>query len=179
MRYGPEMSDTKPINCKGNDCPVTIVEYSEFQCPFCGKVVPDTKRVMSEYKGKVRWIVRDFPLDSIHARARPAALAAKCSQKQGKYWEYYNKLFDNQRALSDQDLEKYAQEIKLDLAKFKKCLSSDQAEMTALIDRNFNSGRDFGVTGTPTFFINGRKVSGALGFDEFKRMIDEELAKKK
>lgn len=179
VRFGPDNADTKPIQCKGDDCPVTVVEYSEFQCPFCGKVIPDTKRVMAEYKGKIRWIVRDFPLDSIHARARPAAIAAKCADKQGKFWDYYSRLFENQRALSDQDLETYAKDLKLDVGKFKKCLASDQAAMTALIDRNFNSGRDFGVTGTPTFFINGRKVSGALGFAEFKRMIDEELTKKK
>jgi protein-disulfide isomerase len=131
---------------------------------------------MTEYSGKVRWIVRDFPL-SFHDRARPAAIAAKCAQNQGKYWEMYAALFDNQRDLSDKAFEDSAKKIKLDMDKWKQCVSSPAA-VTALIDENFESGQKFGVTGTPAFFINGRRLSGALPYEKFKEIFDDELAKR-
>lgn len=175
VRFGPEPGDTAPIGCKGDDCPITIVEYSEFQCPFCSRVMPDVKKVLTEYKGKVRWISRDFPL-SFHDRARPAAIAAKCAGEQGKYWHMYTMLFDNQKALADSDLRSYGEKVGLDKTKFEKCLNNP-APMEAKIDRNFQSGVSLGVSGTPAFFINGRRLSGAMPFSEFKRVIDEELAK--
>jgi protein-disulfide isomerase len=173
VRYGPEASDTKPVSCKADDCPITIVEYSEFQCPFCVRVLPDTKRVLADYKGKIRWVVRDFPL-SFHDRARPAAIAAKCAAAQGKYWQMYGTLFDNQRSLGDEDLVKYADKIGLDKAKYAKC-TKNPGPVEALIDRNFQSGVALGVSGTPAFFINGRRLSGAMPYSEFKRIIDDEL----
>jgi protein-disulfide isomerase len=176
VRYGPEMSDVNPKGCKGNDCQITVVEYSEFQCPFCVRVLPTVKRLMSEYSGKARWIVRDFPL-SFHDRARPAAVAAKCAQQQGKYWDMYAALFDNQKDLSDKAFDEAAKKAKLDQDKFKKCVSSPAA-VNAMIDANFESGQKYGVTGTPAFFINGRRLSGALPYEKFKEIFDEELAKK-
>ena len=175
VRFGPEVTDTNPISCKADDCPITIVEYSEFQCPFCSRVMPDVKKVLTEYKGKVRWISRDFPL-SFHDRARPAAVAAKCAGVQGKYWHMYTMLFDNQKALADSDLRSYGEKIGVDKGKFEACLSNP-APMEAKIDQNFQTGVALGVSGTPAFFINGRRLSGALPFAEFKRVIDEELAK--
>lgn len=172
VRYGPSPKDTKPAGCS-NDCAITIVEYSEFQCPFCERVMPDVKRVLTEYKGKVRWITRDFPL-SFHDRARPAAVAAHCAGDQGKFWDMYTTLFENQNALGDADFEKYAQKIEVDMAKWQECVKSPGPK-NELIDRHFQSGVKLGVSGTPAFFINGRRLSGALPFSEFKRVIDEEL----
>lgn len=173
VRYGPESTDIKPVGCKAEDCAITIVEYSEFQCPFCTRVLPDVKRVLAEYKGKIRWIVRDFPL-SFHDRARPAAIAAKCASDQGKYWQMYATLFENQRNLGDADLKTYADKIGLDKGKFDKCVANPAA-VEARIERNFQSGVQLGVSGTPAFFINGRRLSGALPYSEFKRVIDDEI----
>ena len=177
VRFGPELTDTKPISCKGDDCPITIVEYSEFQCPFCSRVQGDAKRILADFKGKVRWIVRDFPLN-FHDRARPAAIAAACAAEQGKYWNMYAALFDNQRNLSDSDLKSYADKIGLDKGKYEKCVATPKA-VEAKIDRNYQSGVNLGVSGTPAFFINGRRLSGALPYSEFKRLIDEELSGKR
>lgn len=176
VRYGPEPTDTKPAGCK-DDCPITIVEYSEFQCPFCSRVMPDVKKVLADYKGKIRWAVRDFPL-SFHDRARPAAIAAKCAAEQGKYWQMYATLFDNQRNLGDSDLKTYADKIGLDKGKYDQCVANP-GPMEAKIEKNFQSGVALGVSGTPAFFINGRRLSGAMPYSEFKRIIDDELAGKK
>jgi len=177
VRYGPENTDTKPVSCKGNDCAITIVEYSEFQCPFCTRVLPDVKRILAEYKGKIRWIVRDFPL-SFHDRAKPAAVAAHCAAAQGKYWQMYSTLFDNQRALADADIKSYADKVGLDKGKFDKCYDNPK-EMEAKIDKNFQTGVQLGVSGTPAFFINGRRLSGAMPYSEFKRIIDDEMQRGK
>ncbi len=187
VRYGPKATDVNPIKCQDGDCPITVIEYSEFMCPFCERMLADTSKVLEEYKGKIRWYVRDFPLEQIHARARPAAIAAKCALFQGKYWEMYYSIFENQKDLSDEQLTKRAEKLKLDMKKFNECYktpknlsaASDWKKADDMIQQNFESGRKYGVEGTPAFFINGRKLSGALPFSEFKRVIDEELAKKK
>jgi protein-disulfide isomerase len=176
VRFGPDYDDTKPFGCKGDDCPITIVEYSEFQCPFCVRVLPDVKRVLKEYKGKIRWIVRDFPL-SFHDRARPAAIAAHCAGEQGKYWNMYGKLFENQRKLGDPELKTYAKKIGLNTSKFDKCQKNSKA-VEKVIDKNFQSGSALGVTGTPAFFINGRRLSGALPYSQFKQTIEASLKKR-
>lgn len=177
VRFGPEMTDTKPVSCKADDCAITIVEYSEFQCPFCSRVLPDVKKILAEYKGRIRWIVRDFPL-SFHDRAKPAAIAAKCAAAQGKYWQMYSILFDNQRNLADTDLKSYADKIGLDKGKYDKCVAAPGA-IEAQIENNFQTGSALGVSGTPAFFINGRRLSGAMPYSEFKRVIESELSSKK
>lgn len=176
VKFGPEDSDTTPVGCRSDDC-ITIVEFSEFQCPFCARVLPATREVMTRYKGKVRWVVRDFPL-GFHDRAKPAAVAARCALKQGKYWQMYSTLFENQNALSDSDFVTYANKIKLDKSKWQACVDKPEAEL-AFIDKNMQSGIRAGVTGTPAFFINGRRLSGAVPFESFRKIIDEELAKTK
>jgi protein-disulfide isomerase len=177
VRYGPNDTDTKPVGCAEAKCPITVVEYSEFQCPFCSKVVPDVKRVLTEYKGKIRWIVRDYPL-SFHDRARPAAIAAKCASFQDKYWSMYSVLFQNQQSLGDSDLEKYGAQVGLDKNKYAECIKNP-GPAEELIESNFQSGARLGVSGTPAFFINGRRLSGALPFAEFRRVIEDELSKVK
>jgi protein-disulfide isomerase len=177
VKYGPDPQDTKPSGCSGDNCPITVVEYSEFQCPFCERVLPTVQRLLKEYEGKVRWAVRDFPL-GFHDRAKPAAVAAHCAKDQGKFWAMYEELFNNQRNLADKDLKSYAKNIGLDTEKFAECFSNPGPQL-AKIEENYRSGEELGVTGTPAFFINGRRVSGALPYEEFKRIFEEELAKSK
>lgn len=178
VRYGPKAEDTQPVGCAGDACSITVVEYSEFECPYCERVLPSVERLMTEYKGKVRWIVRDFPL-SFHERARPAAVAAKCAAEQGKYWQMYKTLFANQQSLGDQDFERYADQIGIDKKKFKECVSKPPEKLAKTIDMNIETGAKLGVSGTPAFFINGRRMAGALPYEEFKKVFDEELAKKR
>lgn len=177
VKYGPLAEDTKPAGCSGNNCPITVVEYSEYQCPFCVRVLPTVDRLLKEYKGKVRWIVRDFPL-GFHNRAKPAAIAARCAFDQGKYWQMYSELFQNQRELSDANLRQYGKNIALDQKKYEKCLENPAAAL-AIIDKNYESGEKLGVTGTPAFFINGRRLSGALPYEHFKEIFEEELRESK
>jgi protein-disulfide isomerase len=176
-RFGPGADDTKAMGCDKKSCPITIVEYSEFQCPYCSKAMPAVKRILTEYRGKISWTTRDFPL-SFHDRARPAAVAAHCAGEQGKFWHLYATIFDNQNELKDEDLKKYALKAVPDKAKWETCFK-DQAAKNPIIDANIESGMKVGVTGTPAFFINGRRLSGALPYEEFKRVIDEEMSKGK
>lgn len=158
-----------PANAK-----VTIVEYSEFQCPFCSRVGPTIKQIMDEYGDKVRIVFRHFPL-GMHNRAIPAAEAAQCAHDQGKFWEYHDKLFENQRALADENLKQYAADLGLDTEKFNSCY--DAGKHRDDVKKMMDSGTAAGVTGTPAFFINGRFLSGAQPFDAFKTIIDNELSR--
>jgi len=165
----------RPEKGGGAKAPVTIVMFSDYECPFCKRGEDVIDQVMKTYGDKVRLVFRDYPLP-MHAQARPAAEAAACAHEQGKYWEYHNKLFSNQSKLSDTDLKGYAKELGLDEAKFAKCLSDKPH--TAAIDKDVADGSKVGVNGTPAFFINGRMLSGAQPFEKFKEIIDDELAAK-
>ena len=125
------------------------------------------------YGEKVRIVFRHFPLRN-HNRAAPAAEASQCAHEQDKFWEYHDKLFANQRALSDEDLKKYAAEIGLDTEKFNACYESGKYKDE--VQKSAQVGGQLGVTGTPAFFINGRFLSGAQPFPEFQKIIDDELA---
>jgi protein-disulfide isomerase len=155
--------------------PVTIVEFSDFQCPFCSKAEETVDKVMAAYKDKVKLVFRDYPLP-FHAQAQKAAEAAHCAGDQGKdkYWEMHKVLFANQKALEPAALKGYAKELKLDQGKFDKCL--DSGEMAKKVEENRKAGEKVGVSGTPAFFVNGVMLSGAQPFDEFKTLIDQELA---
>jgi protein-disulfide isomerase len=168
--------DVKGAPMKGavKDALVTIVQFSDFQCPFCTRVEPTMEKILEEYKGKVRVAWRDFPLD-FHQDAMPAAILAREAGAQGKFWEMHKKLFENQRSLDRASLEKYAQELGLDMAKFKAALDSNK--YSAEIDADMKAGQAIGVQGTPAAFINGRKISGAYPFETFKKIVDQELAK--
>ncbi|MFY0575369.1 DsbA family protein [Cystobacter fuscus] len=157
------------------NAPVTIVAFSDFECPFCGRVVPTLHQLEQEYKGKIRVAFKNQPLP-MHPNAKPAAEAALAAHEQGKFWEYHDKLFANQRALDRASLEKYAQELGLDVNKFKAAL--DSGKFTAQVTADMAEAGRVGVTGTPSFFINGRSLVGAQPVDAFKRIIDEELKKK-
>lgn len=154
------------------DAPITIVQFAEYQCPYCGKAGESIDRVMEEYAGKVQMVYRDFPL-SFHPRAVPAAVAANCAGEQDKYWEMHKLLMSNQRALEEGDLVAHAQTLELDMAKWNTC-REDPAQ-AAEVQADMEAGAEAGVSGTPAFFINGIMLSGALPFEQFKEVIDREL----
>ena len=156
--------------------PVTIVEFSDFQCPFCGREFPVIEKLMKEYDGKVRLVFRHFPLD-FHPFAEKAAEAGACAADQGKFWELHDKMFSNQQKLAVDDLKGYAKSVGIDSTKFDKCL--DSGEKKPQVDDDQKAGAAAGVNGTPAFFINGRMLSGAQPFDKFKEVIDDELANAK
>ncbi len=154
------------------DAPVTIIQFAEYQCPYCGKAGEAVDEVMAKYEGKVRMVYRDFPL-SFHPRAIPAAVAANCAGEQGKYWEMHKSLMADQRALEEADLTARAEQLQLDMAKWNTCRQDPkQAEE---VQKDFEDGQAVGVSGTPAFFINGLMISGAQPFSEFERIIEREL----
>lgn len=154
------------------DAPITIIQFAEFQCPYCGKAGESVDQVMKEYEGKIKMVYRDFPLN-FHDRAIPAAVAANCSGEQGKYWEMHDLLMSNQRALSDADLTAHATSLSLDLEKWNTCRIDPK--QTAEVEKDLADGQKVGVSGTPAFFINGVMLSGAVPFSQFKEIIDREL----
>jgi len=174
------------------DAPVTIIEFSDFQCPFCRKFWTDTfEQLKTEYidTGKVKLIYRDFPLESIHPMAQKSAEAAQCADEEGKFWEYHDKMYGEQNILdsgskegpvkgtaqySEDDLKKWAKDLGLDSGKFDSCL--DDGKYADEVAKDFQDGAQAGVQGTPSFFINGKQLSGAQPFSAFKQAIDAELA---
>lgn len=158
------------------DAPVTIVEFADFQCPFCARMVPTLNEIVEKYKGKVRWVYRDFPLREIHPEALPAAVAANCAGAQGQYFEMHHALFENYRTLGAPLYKELAGKLGLDAAKFEACLRDPQMENEVL--RDAQEGQNLGINGTPAYFVNGKKLGGAIDANEFSRLIDAELAKK-
>jgi protein-disulfide isomerase len=159
------------------NAPVTIVEVSDFQCPFCQRAEPTLKRVRETYGDKVRIVWKDFPLTQIHPQALKAAEAARCAEEQGKFWEFHDRLFGNQQALQPDDLKKSAADLGLDAAKFNACF--DSAKFADKVRDGMEAGRRLGVNSTPTRYLNGRLVSGAQPYEVFASMIDEELSRSK
>jgi protein-disulfide isomerase len=165
-----------PSRLKGSpNAPVTIVEFSDFQCAFCKQVTPTLAEVLSKYAGKVRLSYRDFPLRQIHPQAEKAAEAARCAAEQGKFWEYHDLLFANQAKLDLKSLTEHARSLKLNQQPFEECLSS--GKYAAAVGKDLEEGRQAGVSGTPAFFINGTVLSGAVPLESFSRVIDEELTR--
>jgi protein-disulfide isomerase len=168
---------------------VVLIEFTDYQCPFCSRHVRDTlPQIESEYvkTGKIRYVVREFPLESIHPQAFKASEAALCAGDQGKYWEMHDRLFANQRALGPDQLPSHAQGLSLDEAKFTACLSG--GTKAAKVRRDLAEGAKAGVTGTPAFFIGvvdgstvkvSRAIKGAQPFAAFKEAIDSTLAAQK
>jgi protein-disulfide isomerase len=157
------------------DAPVTIIEFSEFQCPFCGRYANETfPKIKEDYAdtGKVKIVFKNFPLPS-HDKAQKAAEAGECALEQGKFWEYKEKLFQNQQALSVDDLKKHAQDLGLNIEQFNSCL--DSGKFAAEVGDDLKEGQAAGVSGTPTFLINGEKLLGAQPFSEFQRIIEDKL----
>jgi protein-disulfide isomerase len=158
------------------DAPVTIFEWSDFECPFCTRFFTDSlSQIDSEYveTGKVKVVFKHFPL-SFHANARPAALASECAGDQGKFWEYHDVLFES-GSLSASALEQHAVDLGLDATQFNACLSSEK--YADKVDADTQQGANAGIRGTPGFIINGQAVSGAQPFSVFQQVIEAELAK--
>lgn len=170
------------------DAKVTVIEFSDFQCPFCRRSYTDTiPQLKSDYvdTGKILFVYRDFPLASIHPAATPAAMASECADDQGKFWEFHNKIFDEQNKqgggtvqFSNDDLKKWAGEIGLNTNTFNSCLDSEKHKDE--VDKDFQDGVDAGVTGTPTFFIGNSKdgytaIVGAQPYSVIKQVIDSLL----
>jgi len=155
------------------DAPVTIVQFAEFQCPYCGKAKEIIDQVMEKYPNKIKMVHRDFPL-SFHDRAIPAAVAANCAGEQGQYWPMYEVLMSNQRALTESDLSGYAIKLGVDMDKWNTCRKDPAQEKEVQAD--FEDGSRAGVQGTPAFFINGIFLNGAVPLEKFTAIIDAELA---
>jgi protein-disulfide isomerase len=154
------------------DAPVTIVEFSDFQCPYCRRVQPTLKRLLEEYEGKVKLVFRDFPLRNIHPQAQKAAEAAQCAAEQQKFWPYHDKLFATSNLQVD-DLKRYAQELELDTEQFNACLDSDKYAQE--IEADLQDGQNAGVSATPSFFVNGQPISGAVPYDRFQEAVEAAL----
>lgn len=169
-RMNIDTADLPVFGDKGAD--ITIVEFSDYQCPFCKRVRPTIWKLMEDYKGKVKYVFMDFPL-SFHRQAKKAHEAARCAGDQGKYYDYNQKIFDNQSSLEVSALKKYAKDLKLDSKKFDQCL--DSGKYAGLVDESVRKGVDAGVTGTPAFFINGIMLSGAQPAQSFVEIIEGEL----
>jgi protein-disulfide isomerase len=151
------------------DAPITIVEFSDYQCPFCARSEPLVKEAMAAYPTQAKLVFKHYPLTSIHPQAMPAALAAAAAQKQGKFWEMHEKLFANQRALAPEQLSEYARELGLDLDQFEADMKSD--EVKAQVQEDVAMAQRAGVRGTPTIFVNGR-ILQQRSLDGFKQIID-------
>ena len=157
----------------GKDAPVTIVEFADFQCPFCRRAEDTLKDLRAKYGDKIKLVYMDFPLP-MHDHALDAAKAALCADEQGKFWAYHDDLYANQSKLAPADLKAYANQLGLDTARFDGCF--DQAKFEARVRRDMTKGSRLGVDGTPSFFIDGRPLVGSQPLEAFEQVIDEELA---
>lgn len=156
--------------------PVTIVEFSDFHCPFCRSVQPTLLQVLDRYKGKVRLVYKDLPLDGLHPNARRASEAARCAGQQGRFWEFHDAIYSGAAGtdVSAEALRKLASAAALDVEAFEQCLAKNTHE--AGIRRDLAQAQQLGLSGTPAFFVNGRLLTGAQPFEAFAKVIDEELA---
>jgi protein-disulfide isomerase len=158
-----------------NSARITIVEFSDFQCPFCLRAAPTLKRLREAYGDKVRLVWKDYPLTQIHPQAFKAAEAGHCAAEQGKFWEYHDKMFDSQQALQPEFLKEYAKEMKLDSARFDVCL--DSSKYAERVRDGVAAASRLGVSSTPTIYINGRRLEGAQPYEVLASVIDEELSR--
>lgn len=159
----------------GKDAKVTIVEFSDFQCPFCAKGAAIMEEVVKKYGNKVKVAYKNYPLP-FHQQARPASMAALCAgdQSEAKFWDMYKRMFDDQQGLSKSGLEEKAKASGLNMDTFKECMAEEK--FAAQIDQDMKEGQDLGVKSTPTFFVNGIMVTGAQPIEAFSEIIDELLA---
>lgn len=179
----PQVDPNKVYNIPAGDspfkgpakAPVILTEFSDFQCPFCAQLPSLVDQVLKAYPNEVKLVYKEFPLTSIHQNALNAAKAAVAAQKQGKFWEMHDKLFANQRTLSPDNLKQYAQQVGLDTAKFEKDLTSPEVQKQ--IDDDMKLAQEAEVRGTPTLFLNGKRVMNR-NFEGLKEMIDEALKQK-
>lgn len=163
------------------DAPLTIVEFGDFECPYCGESFPVIRSLLAAYGShdppepgdQIHFVFRQFPVPTLHDHAVAAAEASACAAAQGKFWAYHDRLFLNQTRLDDLSLREYAAESGLDVNQFNSCVSA--RTFKSLVERDVADGQALGVHGTPTWFFNGRKVEGAIPEDIFRKVIEEML----
>ena len=174
-----DLADDDPFI--GNpDAPVTIVEFGDFQCPFCARFFQETEQqIIEKYvkTGKVKFVYRDFPLTNIHEHAQKSAEAAECADEQGKFWPYHDILFERQESLGSENYKVWAAELGLNVQQFNSCL--DSGKYADEVQKDLNDGQLAGVNGTPATFVNGRLIQGAVPYAQFAAVIEEELKKSK
>jgi protein-disulfide isomerase len=158
----------------GDQAPVTLVEFTDFHCPFCKRAAPIVEELVAKFGDRVRHVHRDFPIARLHPEAPRVHVAARCADEQGKFWAYHDKVFAGPAQSSPEQLKTYAHDIGLDVAAFEQCLSGSKHE--ADVQQDIEEGSRLGVTGTPTFFINGRPLVGAQPIGKFVELIEEELS---
>ncbi len=154
---------------------VLIEEFSDFQCPFCAQAVPIAKRVKAHYGDQIEFLYRHFPIEKIHPLAPRAALASECMRDQEMFWTYHDLLFENQARLSDSMIRELAAQAGAEMALFDACMSS--MRHAVILQEDFLEGRERGVEGTPTFFVNGARYEGVVSYDRFVEIIDRELTR--
>lgn len=154
--------------------PVTIEEFSDFQCPFCARSVSTVKQILEEHPGEVRWIFRHFPVFQSHPNAPAIHMVAIAAGEQGRFWEMHDLLFENRNRVARDDIFGYARRLNLDMARFESSLGD--RDLITRMEADYNEAIERGVRATPTFFINGRKVEGAIPYSLFKREVETALA---
>ncbi|MFC3161248.1 Protein-disulfide isomerase [Chryseobacterium arachidis] len=157
MSLKPSVSTTD--HAQGNDnADLVIVEYGDYQCPYCGAAYPVLKELMKEFGSQVKFVFRNFPLSEMHQYARPAAIAAEAANLQGKFWEMHDAIYENQGSLNELFLFELAEKIGLNISQFKEDIQ--KTELEEKVDSDLESGIVSGVNGTPSFFVNGNKFNG-------------------
>lgn len=154
------------------NAPVLLIEFADYECPYCQKIDSDLKKLAEEYSGKVLFAFKDFPL-SMHKHAQKAAEAARCAGRQDKFWEFHDLLFEKGSGLEIAQLKEYARTLKLDAAKFDQCL--DSGETAAMVKEDLEQGQRLGLSGTPSFFVNGHFFSGAANYATLREIVDQQL----
>ena len=173
IRYSVDVDDDPALGPV--DAPITIIEFSDYQCPFCKRWHDEVlDRLMANYPDQIRFVYRDFPLTSIHPGAMPSAEAANCAGEQDAYWEYYRAIFTNLYNMDTAGLSQYAVDLGLDTEAFTACMEENRYQ--AEVEADMQYAISIGVQSTPTFFVNGIMVVGALPYESFKQIIDQELA---
>jgi protein-disulfide isomerase len=176
----PDPGRRYSVNTQGSpskgkaDAKLAIVEFSDFQCPFCRRVNPTLAQIEKEYGDQVRIVFKHLPLE-MHAKAPAAHAAAEAAHQQGKFWEMHDLIFSNQEAMSPEKYVEYAKQLNLDVTRFERDVAS--AQVKSRIDADSQEAERLGVSGTPAFFVNGRFLSGAQPFPAFKELIDQELGR--
>ncbi|MGC2475972.1 MAG: thioredoxin domain-containing protein [Candidatus Sulfotelmatobacter sp.] len=169
-RANVDVADAQVLGPKSAQ--VTLVEFADYECPYCQRVAADVKKLKADFGDKVNFTYKDFPLP-MHARAEKAAEAARCASKQNKFWEFHDELFHSKELDVDQ-LKAQARALKLDSDQFDKCLDSGQ--QAAAVERDRKEGMRLGITGTPSFFVNGHYLSGALDYAALRQVVEQQLA---
>lgn len=171
-QYIPEVSRDDDPSKGSTDAPITVIAFIDYECPSCSATVNYSDIILDEYKDKVLWVIRDFPLEAIHPNAFQAALAANCANEQGKFWEMHQILFENQQSLSNEDLKQYASDIGLDAQLFDECLDTEKYQSE--VKNDIAEGLSYQISATPTFFVNGNRIIGG-SIEQLRSTIDSIL----